>query len=453
MRLVTRKDSETLELGVLGEAITVYGGLGYEATPVEFTIIGVNQGTKMFTVAENVSSKWGVGNNKMGVIGSTGNDGVYTVVSATYDTDHTDIVVSESIPDTTVDGTLYLTKVLNPTEYAITAVNRTGKTFAIDGDHSSIAGFIGLLGSTGNDRVYTVVSATFDTNHTDIVVSEAIADATADGALRVVEDYVTFAHTTTNAGDIVCRGLVVKGILTCGDIVIGDFTSTDLGDDGFVGGSLTATNIITGNVTGFFADGGSSITVAPGNLIAGNISVYFAFFSNVIVAGNITVGDCASFCEISSLTAGGNVTVGNVASFLNYEGTINIGGTVTTGDLNDFVKVISCSVIIVGTVTTGNIANDFVSGGDNPWSNGFVMLMGDVLVDSVGSGSSPGGDGFIDLSMGGNTQVFGVGRSNIRGGVLNGTCAVPAAANVKKGVAVDNTVGTLPTDILGTGLM
>ena len=445
MRLVTRKDSETLELGVLGEAITVYGGLGYEATPVEFTIIGVNQGTKMFTVAENVSSKWGVGNNKMGVIGSTGNDGVYTVVSATYDTDHTDIVVSESIPDTTVDGTLYLTKVLNSTEYAITAVNKTGKTFAIDGDHSSIAGFIGLLGSTGNDRVYTVVSATFDTNHTDIVVSEAIADATADGALRVVEDYVTFAHTTTNAGDIVCRGLVVKGILTCGDIVIGDFTSTDLGDDGFVGGSLTATNIITGNVTGFFADGGSSITVAPGNLIAGNISVYFAFFSGVTVAGNVTVGDCASFCEVSSLTAGGNVTVGNAERFLNYEGTINIGGSVTTGVLYDFVNgTYSSNVIIVGTVTTGGIANDFVNG------NGFVMLMNDVLVDSVGNSIR---EGSVQLDIYGNTQVFGVGRSNIRSGVLNGTCAVPAAANVKKGVAVDNTVGTLPTDILGTGLM
>jgi hypothetical protein len=444
MKLVTRKDSETLELGVLGEAIpAIQSGTPYMA-PVEFTITGVNQGTNTFTVAENVSAKWGVDNNKMGVIGSTGNDGVYTVVSATYDTDHTDIVVSESIPDTTVDGTLYLTKVLNSTEYAITAVNKTGKTFTIDGDHSSIAGYIGVLGSTGNDRVYTVVSATFDTNHTDIVVSEAIADATADGALRVVEDYVTFAHTTTNAGDIVCRGLAVKASLTCGDIVIGDI-STDLGDDGFVGGILTATNIITGNVAGFFADSGSSITVAPGNLIAGNISVYFAFFSSVNVAGNITVGDCQSFCEVSTVTAGGNVTVGNAGYFLNYDGTINIGGTVTTGGLYDFVNgAYNSNVIIAGTVTTGGIANNFVSGG------GFVMLMNAVLVDSVGNYVR---EGSVELDISGNTQVFGVGRSNIRSGVLNGTCAVPAAANVKKGVAVDNTVGTLPTDILGTGLM
>ena len=447
MRLVTRKDSETLELGVLGEAIpTIQSGMPHMA-PVEFTITGVNQGTNTFTVAENVSAKWGVDNNKMGVIGSTGNDGVYTVVSATYDTDHTDIVVSESIPDTTVDGTLYLTKVLNSTEYAITAVNRTGKTFTIGGDHSDIAGYIGVLRSTGNDRVYSVVSATFDTDHTDIVVSEVIADATADGALRVVEDYVTFVHTTTNAGDIVCRGLAVKASLTCGDIVIGDVdTQQYLGSYGFVTGQLTATNIITGNVGPFFADGGSSITVAPGNLIAGNISVYFAYFSSVIVAGNITVGDCDSFCHVATVTAGGNVTVGNVGgSFLEYDGTINIGGSVTTGVLRDFVNgTYGSNVIIAGTVTTGGIANDFVSGG------GFVLLMDDVLVDSVGNYVR---EGSVELDISGNTQVFGVGRSNIRSGVLNGTCAVPAAANVKKGVAVDNTVGTLPTDILGTGLM
>jgi hypothetical protein len=68
-------------------------------------ITGVNTGTKTFTVAGDQTLEL-VAGTKLAVDGSTGNDGMYTVVSATY-TSSTAIVVSETISDATADGTLY----------------------------------------------------------------------------------------------------------------------------------------------------------------------------------------------------------------------------------------------------------------------------------------------------------------------------------------------------------
>ena len=68
-----------------------------------YAISGVNQGTKTFSTADNVPAEFTAG-LLFTVSGSTGNDGTYTVVSATWTGAQTDIVVSEAIPDATVDG-------------------------------------------------------------------------------------------------------------------------------------------------------------------------------------------------------------------------------------------------------------------------------------------------------------------------------------------------------------
>jgi hypothetical protein len=73
-------------------------------------ITAVDQGTKTFTIFDLGSfgvyvNAFPVGNT-FTVAGSTGNDGVYTVVSATFNTDHTDIIVVEAIPDPTIDGAI-----------------------------------------------------------------------------------------------------------------------------------------------------------------------------------------------------------------------------------------------------------------------------------------------------------------------------------------------------------
>lgn len=71
--------------------------------------------------------------------------------------------------------------------YPITAVNTGTKTFTISGNQVSkiaVGATITIDGSTGNDGDYTVVSRTFSTPDTLIVVSQTIPDATADGAIK-----------------------------------------------------------------------------------------------------------------------------------------------------------------------------------------------------------------------------------------------------------------------------
>jgi hypothetical protein len=78
----------------------------YKGTPC--AIIAVNQGTKTFRVAGDKTREFVTREDfsyQVYIVGSTGNDGQYTTVSATFDTDHTDIVVAEDIPDSTADGT------------------------------------------------------------------------------------------------------------------------------------------------------------------------------------------------------------------------------------------------------------------------------------------------------------------------------------------------------------
>lgn len=67
-------------------------------------IAAVSTGDKEFAVAGDHANDYSAGDTIF-VDGSTGNDGTYTVVSATYDgSTNTDIVVEENIPDATADG-------------------------------------------------------------------------------------------------------------------------------------------------------------------------------------------------------------------------------------------------------------------------------------------------------------------------------------------------------------
>ena len=69
-----------------------------------FRVSAVDQGTKTFTVADPYEQAVAALGDTFAVAGSTGNDETYTKVSAAFDTDHTDIVVAEAIPDSTADG-------------------------------------------------------------------------------------------------------------------------------------------------------------------------------------------------------------------------------------------------------------------------------------------------------------------------------------------------------------
>lgn len=92
-----------------GAPVVRYVGFAHDTplvTPREFEVAGVNQGTRTLTVAGDVTAEVPSG-SLIDMDGSTGNDGEYTVESATFDTDHTDIVVEEALPNATADGYLY----------------------------------------------------------------------------------------------------------------------------------------------------------------------------------------------------------------------------------------------------------------------------------------------------------------------------------------------------------
>lgn len=79
----------------------------------DVNITAVNQGTKTFTIAGDYSKKIQVG-DEVTVSGSTGNDGDYTAVSATFSSPNTDVVVEEAIPDGTADGTMNVRNTFKP---------------------------------------------------------------------------------------------------------------------------------------------------------------------------------------------------------------------------------------------------------------------------------------------------------------------------------------------------
>jgi len=74
-----------------------------------YSIIGVNTGTKTFTVAGDHASDFAVG-SRIRVNDSTGNDGLYTVTSATLVGGDTEITVDESVASAIADGSVSISR-------------------------------------------------------------------------------------------------------------------------------------------------------------------------------------------------------------------------------------------------------------------------------------------------------------------------------------------------------
>lgn len=86
-------------------------------------ITAVNTGTQTFTIAGDYTASLTV-NKLITVLSSTSNDGTYTVVSSSLVSGNTEIIVSETIPDGTVDGRIN-TMPYSSTAMAIPAFDTT----------------------------------------------------------------------------------------------------------------------------------------------------------------------------------------------------------------------------------------------------------------------------------------------------------------------------------------
>lgn len=110
-----------------------------------YTVTGVNQGAKTFTINEDVIQK--ISNESitsLSISGSTGNDAVYAIASTSGTTVFT---VDESIPDATVDGQVELWNDLD---------SQTGKLPIVTAENQPLMGGGGTGDDTGvtNYKIY-----------------------------------------------------------------------------------------------------------------------------------------------------------------------------------------------------------------------------------------------------------------------------------------------------------
>ena len=178
------------------------GSTNIQLTDVELgDVIGINQGTKTFTLLGSLTAHARL-DDVLRVSGSTGNDGLYTVVSST-------------------DNTINM-------NFPITNVNQVNKEFTISGDYTSlitVGDTLSVSGSTGNDGTYTIASLTLSSGDTIIEVDEAIPDGTIDGTITVA------VLTTDIVVDEVISDNTIDGTILKNSIVTPEnyeFASDDL---------------------------------------------------------------------------------------------------------------------------------------------------------------------------------------------------------------------------------
>ena len=171
-----------------------------------FEINSTTASTKKINVDGDLTSEL-VAGNKIAIseAATYGLDGLYTVVSVTYNGPDSDILVSETIVDSTTDG--YLVFGPLPVNFTNSYTSRVGfsyylriigmnsttastKTIELPGEYESII-FPGQLieirnaATSGVNGYYIVNTVTYSSgpNTTDVVVNESIADSIGEGDL------------------------------------------------------------------------------------------------------------------------------------------------------------------------------------------------------------------------------------------------------------------------------
>jgi len=195
----------------------------------------------------------------------------------------------------------------------------------------------------------------------------------------------------------------------------------------------TPTINITGNVSG----GATNIfNAAQGN------AIYSSVAATINVTGNITTNIAISIWLIgTTLNVIGNVTGGNAFPAIyniTNPATISLLGITTSGSGYPAIQGLTTTFVIV----RGNVINT---------STYAAIYAGRIVIDNnVTSWQFKDSTNTIIRTL--YTAGVALGNpstTNVRSGIiygasneLIGTCSIPSAANVRRGVPVDNTVGT-----------
>jgi hypothetical protein len=264
--------------------------------------------------------------------GSTGNDGLYTIVSAIWAIDTTVVVVTEAVPDGTVDGKLMADpslpadgddRVLNHamtlagalgTQRTVASIDHVNKSFTISGgdytaDFAS-ADCVRYLGGdkrSGNQGVYTFVSCRYDyesSGNTDVFVSETIpvdvaGSDTIYAATRVSLTAASLDCKGSGSGSLTLTGVcaidaditAAEGLLvstppayldhTGGDMV----TTLDVPFDGYWCSSEIHT-------TGMVVGGGTANNSNAGVTVSGKLVAAGGVFGDGGSQGGVLLANC-----------------------------------------------------------------------------------------------------------------------------------------------------------------
>ena len=211
---------------------------------------------------------------------------------------------------------------------AVTAL--AANTFTVAGDqssHFSVGETIRINGSTDNDGLYTVVSATFVTDHTDIVVEESVDTSTADGnVFEGATPVIHFHQLVTAAG-----GLEYFFVFTAYNIFRWNVTSRVLIVEWTVADSngcaywqsisfndnVVATNNSDAPLRWQSSAPGSNFVALTGASGVVDKAKFVTAFENTVMFGNITTGSTVygqrvAWCDFGDETDWATGNAGNV---------------------------------------------------------------------------------------------------------------------------------------------
>lgn len=172
-------DTNDIFVDISREETTTHTITDAYATPID-----------VITVDNDVGDQFPVGSNFV-IVGSTANDGTYTVLSTALVGGDTEITIAadETLADSTVDG-----DVISTTLDILTDVYIALDIFEVAGNQTArypVGQTFFCRSSTGNNGTYTVLTSTVVGGGTEIAVNEDITDATVDGHLTVRDELST----------------------------------------------------------------------------------------------------------------------------------------------------------------------------------------------------------------------------------------------------------------------
>ena len=171
------------------------------------TVSGVNTGTKTFKITGDLTADIKEG-DEIKIVGSTGNNAFYTVsADSTYSSPDTSVVVTETIPDATVDGdmthsqfsTLSTGEKLICNNYFISNLKERTTLYSLEQQ----VGLGQLFNRDAMDSRSLRISKAISEVKNRLTATQAqnIVQDVADGAVPILTDYVTFGIEGTLEGD------------------------------------------------------------------------------------------------------------------------------------------------------------------------------------------------------------------------------------------------------------